>query len=59
MAVIINDFEIVPPSPDSQDSSPSDRAPEQQSGAAQMLKPEDIEHIMRRAVQRKLRLWAD
>ena len=62
MAVIINDFEIISPSPESDEASnPSVDRPErtQQAGSAQMLAPADIECILRHLLQRRLRLWAD
>lgn len=62
MAIIINEFEIVPP-PDGTDRGGGNRSAEgpvsAQTVAASMLQPADVEEILRHALQRRLRVWAD
>ena len=60
MPIIINDFEIVvEPKPTSKDSQPEGTRREDSSTAPMQLRPEDIEQIMRRFMQRRKRLQAD
>jgi hypothetical protein len=62
MAIIINEFEIVTP-PDSAASRGSHRPPAQpasdEAPAASTLQPSAVETIVQRALQRRLRVWAD
>lgn len=63
MAIIINEFEIVNP-PDGGADGGSSRSPSQGSrgettAPSASMQPADIEEIMRRALQRRLRVWAD
>ena len=63
MAIIINEFEIVAP-PDGAASDGGDRPPSRNgatptASAAAAVQPIDVEEIMRRALQRRLRVWAD
>jgi hypothetical protein len=59
MAIIINEFELIPP--------PPERRPEQRPAApsaeaeqpSQGLRPADVERILRRQQLRRLRIHAD
>lgn len=57
MAVIINDFEIVvdPPQPQANGAATA----EQPQGGLPVLRPEDIERIVRHFERRRARLHAD
>jgi hypothetical protein len=58
MSIIINDFEVVaPPSADQRPASA--QSPEESEEPSNALQPEDIERIVNRFFQRRLRLWAD
>jgi hypothetical protein len=58
MSIIINDFEVVaPPSPDQRPANA--QSPDEREQNAAPVQPEDIERIVSRFVQRRLRLWAD
>jgi hypothetical protein len=59
MAIIINEFEIVSPPPGQSEQAPRERPAAEGPQAPQPPRPEDIERIMRRFAQRRLRLWAD
>lgn len=60
MPIIINDFEIVvEPKPTSRDSHQGGVQQEGVSTAPLPLRPEDIEQIMHRLVERRARLHAD
>jgi hypothetical protein len=58
MPVIINDFEVVTAAPTQQDQHLKEpqAAP---SGPPPPPRPEDLERIQRRFVQRRVRLWAN
>ena len=58
MSIIINDFEVV--APPSADQRPANaQSPQESEQNAAPVQPEDIERIVSRFVQRRLRLWAD
>lgn len=58
MSIIINDFEVV--APPSADQRPANaQSPEEREQNAPPVQPEDIERIVQRFVQRRLRLRAD
>ncbi len=59
MAIIINEFEIVAPPATQREQAPREQAAAQPSQPPQPPRPEDIERILRRFTQRRLRLWAD
>jgi hypothetical protein len=60
MPIIINDFEIVvEPKPTSRDSHQGGVQQDGMSTAPLPLRPEDIEQITRRLIQRHARLHAD
>ncbi len=66
MAIIINEFEIVQPpngangaANGNRETSAKPPAPAQAAAMAAMLQPTDVEEIMRRLLQRRLRVWAD
>lgn len=60
MPIIINDFEvIVEPKPTSRDSHSGGTQQEEGSAPPLQLRPQDIERIMRRFMQRRERLHAD
>jgi hypothetical protein len=59
MTVIINDFEVVVPAPNPEPPAPQTQGLSQASNLYQPPRPEDIERILRRFAQRRLRLWAD
>lgn len=60
MPIIINDFEIVvEPKPTTKDSQSEGTRRKDSFTAPTQLRPEDIEHIMRRFMQRHKRLQAD
>jgi hypothetical protein len=62
MAIIINEFEIVAP-PDGAanrgDERSAPRAGASEMAPAAVVQPVDVEEIIRRALQRRLRVWAD
>ena len=62
MAIIINEFEVVAP-PDGAANGGNDKSPARaasaETTAASTLQPADVEEIMRRALLRRLRVWAD
>lgn len=58
MPVIINDFEVVASPPPKQDQAPK-KTQMKETVPAPPPRPEDLERILRRFVQRRLRLWAD
>lgn len=59
MAIIINDFEVVSPPPNGQEQPAGTERPTHRQEAAQPLRPEDLDLMLRRFTQRRLRLWAD
>jgi hypothetical protein len=59
MSIIINEFEIVaPPAPREQPGG-TQPGPAAQTQPAQTPRPEDVELVMQRLAQRRMRLWAD
>ena len=63
MKMIINEFEIAAPAADekaNREAAPRP-APVAQADTATTppLRPEDVEQVLRRLAQRRLRLWAD
>lgn len=59
MAIIINEFEIVSPPPNGEEKAAGTERPSDRQEAAQPLRPEDLDLIVRRFIQRRMRLWAD
>lgn len=59
MAIIINEFEIVAPPVGQREQPPREQPATQPSQPPQPPRPEDVEQIMHRFAQRRLRLWAD
>ena len=59
MAIIINDFEIVSPPPNGQEQPAGTTRPPERQENVPPLRPEDLELMLRRFAQRRLRLWAD
>jgi hypothetical protein len=60
MPIIINDFEVVvEPKPAQGGSQTADATSSQAETSSMALRPEDIEQIMRRFMQRRTRLHAD
>ena len=60
MPIIINDFEVVvEPKPAQGGSQTTDATGSQDEVSSMTLRPEDIEQIMRRFMQRHARLQAD
>jgi hypothetical protein len=59
MPIIINDFEVVTPSTSGQEQTPGTPRPAERQESVQPPRPEDLDQIVRRFVQRRLRLWAD
>ncbi len=57
MPIIINEFEIIPAPP----TQPAEAAPvaRQERNEEAPLRPEDIERVVERQRQRRLRVWAD
>jgi hypothetical protein len=59
MAIIINEFEVVSPPPNGEGQAASTERPSERQEVAQPMRPEDLDLIVRRFIQRRLRLWAD
>jgi hypothetical protein len=62
MAIIINEFEIVAPPPGASkddNTRPQDRIGSDGAQAAFTVQPAEVEEILRRSLQRRLRVWAD
>ncbi len=59
MAIIINEFEVVAPPPGQREQTPREQPRSAGNQPPQPPRPEDIERIIRRFEQRRLRLWAD
>ena len=62
MAIIINEFEIVAPpggAANGGSDRPSARPAPDETTPASTLQPADVEEIVRRALLRRLRVWAD
>ncbi len=59
MPVIINDFEVVALPPPAQPEVPRRQPQAEEAAPPPPPRPEDLERIVRRFAQRRLRLWAD
>lgn len=58
MGVLINEFEIVPPSEGEAGQRPAEAAPRPQADESQQLKPRDLFTLIQRAEERRARVWA-
>lgn len=65
MKTVINEFEIVAPPADENANQVAAARPAAAKAADAVaattppLRPEDVEQVLRRLIQRRLRLWAD
>ena len=58
MPIIINDFEVVAP-PESREQPGMKKPAPAHAQQANPPRPDDVELIVHRMIQRRLRLWAD
>ena len=58
MPIIINDFEVVAP-PESHEQPGMKKPAPAHAQQADPPRPDDVELIVHRMIQRRLRLWAD